>query len=258
MPRGRFPTTQWSLIRRAGDGDDGARRRALDELCRAYWYPVYAFLRLSAGGAEEAADLTQGFFADLIRRDSLADVDPGRGSRFRSWLLGCAKHFVSTERVAQRRQKRGGGQVLESLDAALAEQRYHASMAHDLTPERMYQRAFAEEVLRRALARLRARYVEAGQEARFEALKWTLPSGAAPRPYEEIARELEMKVATVRQEASRLRERFRQALFAEVRELMDPDPDAPAGAHPDRDPDAPAPAPGAVEAEVASLLEAIV
>jgi RNA polymerase sigma-70 factor (ECF subfamily) len=168
---------------------------------------------------EEAHDLTQGFFTHLLEKNTLASVDPGRGTKFRSWLLGCVKHHLANVRDHQGGIAAGGRVVFESLDDA--ERRYRAEPADDLTPDRLYDRAFAHSVLSRALAELRAAYDAAGRAPVFDALKGTLTGDAAAPPYEEVGAALGMSVGAVKKAAFDLRARYKKALRDEVAALVD-------------------------------------
>jgi RNA polymerase sigma factor (sigma-70 family) len=209
-----FPQTSWSLIARAAAPETPEGRAALAALCERYWYPVYAFIRRCAS-ADEARDLAQGFFTRLLEKNDLATVEPAR-ARFRSWLLACLQHYLAKERARARAEKRGGGQPLESFDAALAERRYHNELAHMLTPERLYERRFALALLERVLEKLRDQYVRAGNERLFDALKGRLTGDAAELPYKDVAATLGMSVEAVKTAASRLYDRYEERLRAEV------------------------------------------
>lgn len=211
----RFPETSWGLVGRAGQPLSAEGRKALAALCELYWYPVYAFVRRCGALPDDARDLTQGFFARLLEKNDLAAADPERG-RFRSWLIACVKHYLANERERARAQKRGGDRLVVGLDPERAERRYHAEPAHVLTPEALYDRRFALDLLERALAALRAQYVDAGQERLFEALKGRLSGEGEERPHQEVAAELGMSVGAVKTATSRLYDRHEQALREEV------------------------------------------
>ena len=136
-----FPTTRWSVVRRAVGADGAAEPQALAALCAAYWYPLYAYVRRSGYSPHDAEDLTQSFFAQLLERNILADADPAKG-KLRTFLLACVKHFLTNARIRALAKKRGAG-LLVSLDAATAEERYSAEPADDLSPDRLFQRRWA-------------------------------------------------------------------------------------------------------------------
>lgn len=140
---GLFATTHWSLVQAAGQtGDGSAARTALEELCRIYWYPVYAYVRRWGHEPEDARDLTQDFFAQLIRDHTVAAADPGRG-RFRSFLLGVLKRFLGHARAHAAAQKRGADLAIISWEQDVAEERF-AGEAHDpRTPDELFDRRTA-------------------------------------------------------------------------------------------------------------------
>ncbi len=216
-----FPQTSWSLILRAGAPLLSDGTNALKILCEAYWFPVYAYIRRRPGSAEDALDRTQGFFAHLLEKNTLATVDPTRGTKFRAWLLTCVKRYLRDERKKERARKRDPGYPLESIDAAAAEGRYQAETAHHLTPERLYARHFALSLLERVIGRLRARYAAAGKEALFEALKSSLSQDAEQQPYDTIAARLGMTGGAVKKAAYDLRARYKKEVRAEVASLVD-------------------------------------
>jgi len=120
---GKVATTQWSQVLAARDGSDTEARAALESLCQTYWQPLYAYIRHQGYSPDEARDLTQGFFAEFLEKDFLADVDPERG-RFRAFLLASLRHFLSHERDRERALKRGGGTTTLSLDVEAGEAGY--------------------------------------------------------------------------------------------------------------------------------------
>jgi len=214
--KGQFPTTRWSLIVATHRKPTSSAREALASLCESYWYPLYAYVRRQGHAVEDAQDLTQGFFAVLLEKDYLADFDRERG-RFRSFLLGAFKHYMSNERDRQRAAKRGGGQPLVSLDAQDAERRYSVEPAHDLTPERVYDRRWALVLLDRTLERLCR---ESAPSAHFDRLKVFLMGDSAGVSYGQLAAELGMNEGAVKVAVYRLRRRFRDTLLAEIAETV--------------------------------------
>src|SRR6185503_7777585 len=146
--------THWSVVLNAGDSVSPQAGAALDNLCRSYWYPLYAYVRRRGNDPDAARDLTQEFFAQLLAKRLLAGVDPTKG-KFRSWLLGVMNHFLAHEWARASAQKRGGGQSAFSLDEASAEDRYRFEPIDNSTPEKIYDRRWAFTVLDQAAARLR-------------------------------------------------------------------------------------------------------
>ena len=136
---GQFRTTHWSVVLCAKSWDSPESEQAMATLCETYWYPLYAYVRHQGENPQDAQDSTQSFFARLLEKDYLADLDRAKG-KFRSFLLAALKHFLADERDKARTQKRGGGRVLISLDAQDAEERYQLEPTHELTPEKLFER----------------------------------------------------------------------------------------------------------------------
>jgi RNA polymerase sigma-70 factor (ECF subfamily) len=214
-PAGRFPTTRWSRVVAAGDGDAPEAGEALGELCAGYWFPLYAFIRRKGNDPERALDLTQGYFARLLERGTVAAADPARG-RFRSFLMADCGHFLAHERERDQAARRGGGRALLSIDARDAEARYGLEPAHEETPERLFERDWALALLEGVLAGLRAEYDRTGRGAVFEALKGVLTGGGRGVPQSELARRLGTTEAAVQVAVHRLRKRYREAVRAAI------------------------------------------
>jgi RNA polymerase sigma-70 factor (ECF subfamily) len=194
-------------------------REALAALCEAYWYPLYAFVRRRGFRPDEAADLTQSFFASLLERGSLGDADQSRG-RFRNFLLGALDHFLANEWRREQAQKRGGGQVLLPLDFEAGEQRYLREPVGELTPEREFERRWALALLDQVLGRLRDEYLHAGKLELFEHLHDCLLGDASAVSYERIGARLGMSEGSVKVAAHRLRRRCRDLLRAEIAQTV--------------------------------------
>ena len=186
---GRFHSTRWDDVLAARDPAAPEAREALAELCRAYWYPLYAYVRRKGYPREQAEDLTQGFFSDGLARDFLRAVDPDRG-RFRSFLLTSFENYLRNEHERQTRVKRGGRVATVSIDAGDAEDRYHREPAHIATPERLYDRRWALTLLDRALDRLERRMAERGKGPLFDRLKPALLGDSDAVAYARVASEL--------------------------------------------------------------------
>ena len=215
----RFATTQWSQVLAARDPTGTESRQALAALCEAYWYPLYAFVRSQGHDPDESRDLTQAYFAYLLEKNILEDVDPSAG-RFRSFLLATLKHYVAKERRKQGTLKRGGGTQTISLDAEDAETRYGFEPADQLTPEQVYENRWALILLERALEHLNAEWKDSERLKQFEHLKPHL-TGQEPRiPFREVAAELEMTEVAVRGAMHRLRQRFGQFIRDEIADTV--------------------------------------
>jgi RNA polymerase sigma-70 factor (ECF subfamily) len=211
-PPGRFPTTRWSRVVAAGEGEACG---ALAELCAAYWYPLYAFIRRRGNGPERALDLTQGYFARLLKKGTVAAADPARG-RFRSFLMADCGHFLAHERERDRAAIRGGGRRPLSIDARDAEGRYLLEPSHEETPERLFERDWALALLAGVLAGLRVEYERTGRGTTFDVLKVVLAGGGRSVPQAELARRLGMTDAAAQVAVHRLRKRYREALRAAI------------------------------------------
>jgi RNA polymerase sigma-70 factor (ECF subfamily) len=211
----RFPTTQWSRVVSAGDPDSSAARESLAELCGAYWYPLYAFIRRRGHDPERAADLTQDFFARILEKHLLAEADPARG-RFRSFLRAVCADFLANRHDWEHAQKRGGGRIALPIDAADAEGQYARELADELTPERIFDRSWALTLLGRVLERLGREYDEAGKAATFAALRDALAGDADAPSHAAVAARLGSTEGAVRVAAHRLRRRYGELLRQEI------------------------------------------
>ncbi|MGI9242972.1 MAG: RNA polymerase sigma factor [Verrucomicrobiales bacterium] len=217
--RGRFPLTRWTLVCQAQDATEVSAHRALSELCELYWYPLYAFVRRSGCDPEDAEDVTQGFFDELLAKDYLCDVAADKG-RLRSFLMVSIKHYLSKWRRHARAEKRGGGKAIISIDRELAEERYHLEPADALTPEILYDRHWAMALMKLAHNRLRQEYAGRGKLELFEALGGSLSPNKPEHPHAEIAAQLGMSEGNVRQNASRMRKRYRDILMEEIAQTV--------------------------------------
>lgn len=210
-----FVTTHWSVVLAAGRSDSTRARAALEQLCRNYWHPLYAYVRGTGYSREEAEDLTQEFFARLLAHNSVARADPARG-RFRSFLLASLKHFLANEWEKARALKRGGGAQLLPLDFDTAETRCAQPIASGDTPDRAYDRQWALSLLDAVLGRLRREYRDAGREHMYLGLKDTLGGGRSEIPYRELGVRLDLSEGAVKVAAHRLRQRYRELLREEI------------------------------------------
>jgi RNA polymerase sigma-70 factor (ECF subfamily) len=207
----QFDTTQWSLVLAARPDEEsrGRARKALEELCRAYWYPLYAFVRSRGQSAADAQDLTQAFFTRIIETGGFASVDRERG-RFRSYLLGAMKHFLANEWHRAKTHKRGGRVQLIEWDALDPESRYAGALQPD-DPEQLFDREWALETIAGALKALRDEKEKEGKAEQFEALKGSL-TGEEDLSRKEIAERLGMSEGALKVAIHRLRQRYRSLL----------------------------------------------
>jgi RNA polymerase sigma-70 factor (ECF subfamily) len=214
----RFDSTRWSLILAARDRGSAAARSALSELCQAYWYPLYAFIRRRGHDQDAAEDLTQAFFTQLLESNDLAHVDRSKG-KFRAFLLAACTHFLANERDRRLAQKRGGDRGFLSIDRAGAERSYSLEPVDRLTPETLFKRRWAMTLLDQTFDDLRSELVHAGDQERFEVLKATLTGDRVP--HAELAARLNMTVGAVHVAVHRLRQRYRAALRARIAATVD-------------------------------------
>jgi RNA polymerase sigma-70 factor (ECF subfamily) len=211
----RFTTTNWSLVLSAGHGRSDASKRALASLCEAYWYPLYGYARRRVADPNEAQDLTQAFFAELLEKDYVHAAAPERG-RFRAFLLTAFKHFLSKEWRKNRAQKRGGGRRGLPLDFAAADALYQLEPPGSRTAEQWYDRQWTVNLLDHVLTRLEAESACAGKERQFQQLKGFLVGEHSGTSYQQVAKELETTQAAAKMAAHRLRARYRQILREEI------------------------------------------
>lgn len=207
-----FQTTHWSVVLQAASGDSGA---ALERLCRAYWFPLYSFVRRQGYDPHDSQDLTQGFFELFLAKHYLKDVDREKG-QFRSFLLASLKHYLANEWKKAGRQKRGGGIQTVAFDAMAAEERYQLEPADDSGAESVYDRRWARAILDAVLAKLRAEFDQSGRGDRFSELSALLFQEAAPGDYARLATQWKVTESAVRSSAQRIRQRYAMLFRAEI------------------------------------------
>lgn len=214
QPANWFATTHWSLVVAAGDTPSPGARRALEQLCQAYWQPLYWHVRRVGYEPAAAQDLTQAFFLHLLDKRLIAAADRDRG-KFRAFLLTALRNFLANDYERQTAVKRGGGRVF-TMDFRSAEQAYRPELARSATPETAFERQWAVAVLEEAFAALERRQTAAASGPLFEALLPCLTaSDDAPR-YAQLAEQLGMSVAAIKKAVSRLRAQYARAVRAEV------------------------------------------
>jgi RNA polymerase sigma factor (sigma-70 family) len=215
LAAGHFATTHWTVVLLAGQASSPLAAEALEKLCRTYWYPLYAFVRRQGHDADAAQDLTQEFFSRLLAKNYLADVHPAKG-RFRSFLLAALKHFLADEWDRARALKRGGGKPPISLDDSQAESRYIQEPAHDLAPDKIYERRWALTVLENALANLESEFARAGKQPSFDLLKNYLSADAGFMSYAEAGLKLGISEGAIKVAVHRMRQRYAELLRQEI------------------------------------------
>lgn len=223
--RASFPTTHWSLVARVGSASSPEALEALERLCRAYWFPIYAFIRRRGADPTIAQDLTQSYFLRLLENDIVPAADPREG-RFRSFLRTDCTHFLSDEHDRERAQKRGGGRTMIPIESLDAEDRYWREVADDVTPDRLFDRAWAVTLLDRVLEQLATEYSASGRMALFERLQFVLTGGPRTVSYAELARDLGTTEGAIQAAVQRLRRRYRTILRERIAETLDDPTDA--------------------------------
>lgn len=213
-----FVTTRWSVVLAAQDKASPDSAAALEALCHAYWYPLYAYVRGTGRSPHDAQDLTQEFFARLLAKDWLRVVLPEKG-RFRTFLLVTMKRFLTNEWHRDLAQKRGAGNRLLSLDSEEAEHRFAAEPP--LTPEELYERRWAMILLNESLERLQREFTHLGKEQEFNTLKEWLTADRGSIPYDQIATALGTSESAARVAVHRMRKQFRQLFRQTIAETVD-------------------------------------
>ena len=211
---GCFATTHWSVVLAANQSNSPHADEALGVLCRAYWHPLYAFIRRRGYEEHQAKDLTQEFFARLLGKNYLRAVDRKKG-KFRSFLLAALEHFLANEWRDAHAQKRGGGVTFISMDDS-GERQYLQVPASGLSPVQIFERQWAITLLEQVLARLRDEFGIAGKAALFAELKIFLTGEKRPVSYAELAMRLQMTEAAIKMAVSRMRQRYGELLRAEI------------------------------------------
>lgn len=217
-PQPLFLTTRWSVVLAAQDKSSPDSAAALEALCRAYWYPLYAYVRRSGRSPHDAQDLTQEFFARLLALDWLRVVLPEKG-RFRTFLIVSMKRFLANEWHREMALKRGAGNLPLSLDAVDGEHRFAAEPP--LTPDELYERRWAMTLLEESLERLEREFTRAGGDQEFNALKEWLAVERGSIPYAQIATELGITKGAARVAVHRLRKQFRQSFRQTIAETVE-------------------------------------
>lgn len=215
-----FHTTHWSVVLAARDEASEEGQEALQHLCRTYWYPLYIYVRRRGHSPEDAQDLTQEFFAQLLKRHGLERIHPEKG-KFRSFLLASMNHFLANEWDRRQSLKRGGGCKFVSVDDGSAEAQYLKESVSDDTAESLFDRRWAITLLEQALARLRNEWILVGKGDLFEKLKEFIPEKPNTGEYGRLADELKWKRSTLNVTVHRLRQRYSELVREEVAHTLD-------------------------------------
>jgi DNA-directed RNA polymerase specialized sigma24 family protein len=215
----RFATTHWSVVLAAGSPSSARYHEALEVLCRTYWFPLYAFLRRQGYDTHQAEDCIQGFFACLLEKQGLRLADANRG-KFRSYLLGALKHFMADQHDRAHTQKRGGHCRVFSLDIDRGEDQYTPELAHQLSPDKLFERSWALTVLRRTADKLKAEWSAKHKQALFQQLVVYLAPVEETVSYRAMAAKLNMSETAVKTAIYRMRKRYRELLRSEVAQTV--------------------------------------
>ena len=217
-PAGRFDTTHWSVVRLAGDAQSSESLAALEKLCRAYWHPIYVFARRKGRTEEDAKDLTQHFFYNLLERRDFSGLDPRKG-KFRTFLLTAFSHFMANDYDRAKASKRGGGSVIVSLDEYSEDLSLHdpaagqsAAMSYDLQ--------WARSIVKNALESLKQEMTNAGKGGQFGILKSFLTTEAVKTDYTSAATKLGMADTSIPVLVHRMRQRYRQLVREQVAQTV--------------------------------------
>jgi RNA polymerase sigma-70 factor (ECF subfamily) len=217
-----FATTHWTVVLAAGKRGSPDSQRALEELCRTYWFPLYAYVRRRGRSREDAEDLTQTFFARLLEKNFLKDV-AGEKGKFRAFLLAALKHFLANEWDKSQRQKRGGGAAHLSLDWRTADTKFQVAAVNEPSPDKVFDREWALALLAKVIERLQLECAADGKAKLFDALKVFLTAGRGESAQSDVAKALGMEEGAVRVTIHRLRKRYRALLREEIAQtLSDP------------------------------------
>jgi RNA polymerase sigma factor (sigma-70 family) len=217
-----FVTTRWTVVLAAGRRHAPQADRALEELCRTYWFPLYAYVRRRGHAKADAEDLVQAFFARFLAKNYLEGLSAERG-RFRAFLLAALKNFLTNEWKKSQRLKRGGGDLVLSLDWETADTKFQVASTAEPSPDKAFDREWAVALLARVIERLRVECAAEGKARQFEHLKIFLTAGKGAVPHADVARALGMDEGAVRVAAHRLRKRYRELLRDEIAHtLADP------------------------------------
>jgi RNA polymerase sigma factor (sigma-70 family) len=214
-----FATTHWSVVLSAGQTTSSRASEALEKLCRAYWPPLYSYIRRQGYGPADAQDLTQAFFAKLLEKNFWARADPEKG-RFRAFLLTALRHFLADEKDRARTAKRGGEYAFISFDEQAGEEHFLGGLDQNLSAEQQFDRQWASTVLEQARTKLRQECIASGKSGLFDRVSLVGGQNECAVPHAVIAQELGMSVSAVKSAVSRLRTRYGELVRQEVAQTV--------------------------------------
>jgi RNA polymerase sigma-70 factor (ECF subfamily) len=210
-----FATTHWTVVLAAGQRHTPSADGALEELCRTYWFPLYAYVRRRGHSKADAEDSVQAFFARFLEKNYLAGLSAERG-RFRAFLLASLKHFLINEWKRSQRLKRGGGEQTLSLDWQTADTKFQVAATNEPSPDKAFDREWALALLAKVIERLQSECVADGKAKLFAQLKIFLTAGKGDSAQAGVAKSLGMEEGAVRVAIHRLRKRYRELLRDEI------------------------------------------
>ncbi len=214
-----FATTHWSVVVAAGKDESLPARSALETLCRAYWYPIYVYVRRKGHGPDDAQDLTQEFFSQLISKQHLRLADRNKG-KFRTFLLATLDYFLAREWSRAHRQKRGGQFSFISLDQQTPEERYRIEPPDNDTPEKKFLRQWALTVLKQTMEALERECETNGKGGLFREARSLLSGERDAGAYARISQRQAMGEGAVRVAVHRLRQRYGELLRSEIAQTV--------------------------------------
>jgi DNA-directed RNA polymerase specialized sigma24 family protein len=214
-----FPHTRWSLVLAATEKSSAESAAALEAVCRAYWQPLYAYVRRCGQSPHDAQDLTQEFFRHLLEKRWLDSAHPDQG-KLRTFLIVMLKRFMAKEWRRASAQRRGGGQAHVQFDTAFAESHFAAGQSSSLGPDETFDRQWALTLLNLTVERLLAEFASAGKPSDFDALKGCLMAERGTIDYAALAFKLGVNEGAARVAAHRLRKRFRELFREEIAQTL--------------------------------------
>jgi RNA polymerase sigma-70 factor (ECF subfamily) len=213
-----FPPTRWSVVLAAKRTPSPESAAALEIICQACWYPLYAYVRRCGQSPHDAQDLTQEFFCRLLEKRWLDSADREKG-RLRSFLIVALKKFMSNEWDRVSAQRRGGGRAYVQFDTAFAESRFAAD-SHSLAPEETFDRQWALTLISLTTSRLRREFAAAGKPDDYDTLKTCLLADRGAVDYATVAKQLGVNAGAARVAVHRLRKRFREIFREEISQTL--------------------------------------
>ena len=207
------------MVAAAAGSPSGEAKQALEQLCQAYWPPLYWYLRRSGHNSEDARDAVQEFFCEMIQENRFSVADHQRG-RFRNFLLAALKNFVSNQQRKENAIKRGGNANIIQIDSALAESMYVQTIVDNQTPDELFQKQWALTVIEKSIESLQNEYQRDGKQDLFEKLKQFINSDDTKDSYQKVADQLNMSTVAVKVAVHRMRKRCQKWIRHEIAQTV--------------------------------------